>query len=94
MRLLFKGGYYSGCGFYSVYIKINFSDHFIQLLSTSESFSDEESSSDYEETPSGESPNDEQSPTGHEDEEPCRGDKSNYSKESSDCNEQIISEGK
>ena len=55
--------------------------NFVQLLSTSESFSDDESS------------NDEDSPNGHEDEEPCR-DKSNYSKESSDCNEQIISEGK
>ena len=57
--------------------------NFVQLLSTSESFSDEDSPSDYEE-----SPNDE-SPTGHEDEEPSS-DKSNYSKESSDCNEQII----
>ena len=54
---------------------------FVQLLSTSESFSDEELS------------NDEESPSGQEDEEPSR-DKSNYSKESSDCNEQIISEGK
>ena len=49
--------------------------NFVQLLSTSESFSDEDS------------------PSGHEDEEPSN-DKSNYSKESSDCNEQIISEGK
>ena len=55
--------------------------NFIQLLSTSESSNDEES------------PSNEESPSGHEDEEPSR-DKSNYSKESSDCNEQIISEGK
>ena len=81
--------------------------NFVQLLSTSESFSDEDSPSDYEESPNDEesptgheeSPNDEESPsdyespTGHEDEDPGR-DKSNYSKESSDCNEQIISEGK
>ena len=54
--------------------------NFIQLLSTSESSNDE-------------SPSDEESPTGQEDEEPSR-DKSNYSEESTDCSEQIISEGK
>ena len=40
-----------------------------------------------------ESPNDEESPTGHENEEPCR-DKSNYSKKSNDYDEQIISVAK